>query len=355
MNSPTSKASGSQSGGPSSPGVLESLIEANRESVIVVDQELCVAAANLSADLVFGPTGTTLRNKRLSVAVRDLQLHEAFKQALDDRRSSNVKMDFFGLGRRSYDVHVSPIDLDGEPHAIGVFYDVTRVERHEKVRQEFLSNISHELRTPLTSIMAFVETLEDGAIDDKENNRRFLGVIHRNAERMHELIADILELSMIESGNVSIETKQVHLAGLVDEVLTALSSKAESREITLINNVARDARATADPVRLEQMLTNLIDNAIKFNRRAGTVIVSAMGSDEKVSISVADTGEGILPDHLPRVFERFYRSDRGRTREVGGTGLGLAIVKHLARLHGGGVSVTSVSGTGTLFTIELPV
>ncbi len=180
-------------------------------------------------------------------------------------------------------------------------------------------------------------------------------MIRRNAERMHELIADILELSMIESGNVSIQTKPLRLAGLVDEVFTALSSKAAEREVSLVNRISPDARAIADPVRLEQMLTNLVDNAIKFNRRGGSVVVTAVESDEKASIAVTDTGEGILPDHLPRVFERFYRADRGRTREVGGTGLGLAIVKHLARLHGGEVSVTSTPSHGTTFTIELPV
>jgi len=341
-------------GGTASLGVLDAVLEANRESALVVDRGMRVIAANRSANLVFGRSGESLTGRRLSEAVRDLQLHEAFEQAVADKVSSNVKMDFIGFGKRSYDVHVSHLDLDGEPHAIGVFYDVTRVERLEKVRQEFLSNISHELRTPLTSILAFVETLEDGAIDDKDNSLRFLSVIRRNAERMHELIADILELSMIESGNVSIETKQVRTAGLVDEVFTALSSKAAESEVTLVNDVARDAKAVADPIRLEQMLTNLIDNAIKFNRRAGTVTVSSNRSEKKVSISVKDTGEGILPDHLPRVFERFYRSDRGRTREVGGTGLGLAIVKHLARLHGGGVSVTSTPDEGTAFTIELP-
>ncbi|MGD9563978.1 MAG: sensor histidine kinase [Pyrinomonadaceae bacterium] len=334
--------------------ILERLLEANRESAIVVDDTRRVVAANRAAETVFGRQFGSLRSRRLSEVIRDLELHEAFGRTLDEGLSADAKLDFVGSGRRSYDLHVSPIDLDGRLHAIGVFYDVTQVERLEKIRQEFLSNISHELRTPLTSILAFVETLEDGAIDDPNNNRRFLGVIRRNAERMHELIADILELSMIESGNVSIQTKSLRPMNLVDEVFASLSSKAAAREVTLTNRVPADLRATADPVRLEQMLTNLIDNAIKFNRRGGDVTVTAALSDERVSISVADTGEGILPDHLPRVFERFYRADRGRTREVGGTGLGLAIVKHLARLHGGQVGVSSIPGQGTSFTIELP-
>lgn len=338
----------------SSVDILQRLLEANRESVIVVDISLRIVAANQAANLAFDRRTGQMNSRRLSEVIRDLPLHEAFTRALQDGSSTDVKVNFIGSGKRSYDIHVSPIDLDGRRHAIGVFYDVTQVERLEKIRQEFLSNISHELRTPLTSIMAFVETLEDGAIDDKENNRRFLGVIRRNAERMHELIADILELSMIESGNVSIHPKQVRLRGLVEEVFTALSSRAAERDVDLINDISADSKAQADPIRLEQMLTNLIDNAIKFNRTGGSVTLSVVESYEKASIMIRDTGEGILPDHLPRVFERFYRADRGRTREIGGTGLGLAIVKHLARLHGGEVSVTSTPSQGTVFTIDLP-
>ncbi len=335
--------------------ILQRLLEAGRESTIVVDRNRRIVAANAVASHSFVRQLGTIHNRLLSEIIRNLQLHEAFAAALDRKLPSDVKIDFVGTEKRSYEVHVSPIELGGVIYAIGVFYDVTQVERLEKIRQEFLSNISHELRTPLTSILAFVETLEDGAIDDRENNRRFLSTIRRNAERMNGLISDILELSLIESGNVSIETKPVRVRFLVDEVFLSLSSKAAEREIALINEVSEEAKAVADPVRLEQMLTNLIDNAIKFNRPSGNVAVSAVESGDKTSITVTDTGEGIFPEHLTRVFERFYRVDRGRTREVGGTGLGLAIVKHLSRLHGGEVSVESVPGRGTAFTIELPV
>ncbi len=334
--------------------ILQRILDATREGVLIVDASRRIIASNQAAYNSFARHNGSMQDRRLSEVIRDLSLHEAFGSALDSGESSDIKMDFIGSEKRSYDIHVSPIDLDGARHAIGAFYDVTQIERLERVRQEFLSNISHELRTPLTSIMAFVETLEDGAIDDKENNRRFLGVIRRNAERMHGLIADILELSMIESGNVTIETKPVRLFNLVEEVFTALSSKAATRDITLINQVPENIKVLADPVRLEQMLTNLIDNGIKFNRPAGTVTVTVDQTSEKTSISVGDTGEGILADHLSRVFERFYRADRGRTREVGGTGLGLAIVKHLARLHGGEVSVSSALSRGTKFVVELP-
>ncbi len=252
------------------------------------------------------------------------------------------------------DVHIAPIEFDKSKGAIGIFYDITQIERLERVRQEFLSNISHELRTPLTSILAFVETLEDGAIKDEENNQRFLKVIRKNAQRMHRLIDDILELSIIESGKITLELKKINLNQLVEEVFTNLSSKTKERRIKLKNEVSQDAFVFADAVRLEQMLTNLIDNAVKFNAEKGTVIVGFEEKNEKNIISVSDTGEGISGEHLQRIFERFYRTDRARSREIGGTGLGLAIVKHLARIHGGEVSVASALGKGSTFSIELP-
>jgi two-component system, OmpR family, phosphate regulon sensor histidine kinase PhoR len=335
--------------------ILQSILDTAREAVLVLDKSMRIKASNRAASDAFARGNGTLDDRRLSEVIRDMKLHEAFRVSIDRRQPSDIKLEIAGGEKRSYDIHIAPFELEGRRHAIGFFYDVTQIERLEKVRQEFLSNISHELRTPLTSIMAFVETLEDGAIDDKENNRRFLSVIHRNAERMHSLIADILELSLIESGNISIEKGQVRLAHLIDDIFDSLSSKAAERDILLTHDVSADVRVAADPGRLEQMLTNLIDNAIKFNRPAGNVEVGAVLGDRYNIISVADTGEGIIAEHLQRIFERFYRLDRGRTREVGGTGLGLAIVKHLARLHGGEVSVESELGRGTTFFIELPV
>jgi two-component system phosphate regulon sensor histidine kinase PhoR len=234
-----------------------------------------------------------------------------------------------------------------------VFFDVTRLERLERVRQEFLSNVSHELRTPLTAILAFVETLESGAIEDIENSQRFLAIIRRNANRMHTLIDDILQLSAIEAGNVPLRTEEIELYPLVNEVFASLAAAAKTRQIVLDNRVDQQAKVFADSRGLEQMLTNLIDNAIKFNRDGGRVSVTHKNG-LRDRIRVEDTGEGIPAQHLPRLFERFYRVDRARSREVGGTGLGLAIVKHLARAHGGEVAVESKLGEGSTFAIELP-
>ena len=342
--------------GSSADEMLQRLLNSTREAVVVVDETMRVRASNPVAYRAFGRGNGPLLDKRLSEVIRDLKVHDAFRRTVQSGTKEETKLEIItATGRLSYDVHVAALELGGRRHAIGYFYDVTQVERLERVRQEFLSNISHELRTPLTSIIAFVETLEDGAVDDKENNRRFLSVIHRNAERMHSLIADILELSLIESGNISIDKTQVRLAHLLNEIFDTLSAKAEERQIALVHDVDADCRVLADPGRLEQMLTNLVDNAIKFNVEGGSVEVTCRQTDSVSIVTVADTGEGIPRENLERVFERFYRLDRGRTREVGGTGLGLAIVKHLARLHGGEVSVESELGRGTAFHVELPI
>ena len=335
--------------------ILVNLLNSTRDAALVTNEQLKIVAANDAAYESFGRGNEKIEGRRLSEIIRDQTLHEGYRWTVDRREPSDFKLEIAGNDVKIFDVHIAPLDIEGKPWAIGFFYNVSQIERLERIRQEFLSNISHELRTPLTSILAFVETLEDGAIDDLENNRRFLGVIKRNAERMRCLISDILELSMIESGKVSVELRPVDLASLINAVFGDLSSKAAGRKVRLINNVDEGARVLADPVRLEQMLTNLIDNAIKFDRESGCVTVAHQRTSGRDLITVKDTGEGILPEHINRIFERFYRADKARTSDVGGTGLGLAIVKHLARLQGGEVSARSELGVGSTFTIELPL
>jgi two-component system, OmpR family, phosphate regulon sensor histidine kinase PhoR len=334
--------------------LLQKILETAREGVLVIDASMRIVQYNVPAAVAFGRDSLDLDSRRLSEVIRDLDLHETFRKAIVHQTSGDVRLELSTAEKRKFDVHVAPIEISGGNYAIGFFYETTQIDRLEKVRQEFLSNISHELRTPLTSILAFVETLEEGGINDAENNMHFLSVIRRNAERMHSLIADILELSLIESGTVAIDVREVKLGAEVQGVMNSLSNKAKERDIALKNLVPDGATVLADSVRLEQMLTNLIDNAIKFNRCGGCVTVELDQTVGRDIISVIDTGEGILPEHATRIFERFYRADRARSREVGGTGLGLAIVKHLARLHGGEVGVTSTLGTGTTFRIELP-
>jgi two-component system phosphate regulon sensor histidine kinase PhoR len=298
-----------------------------------------------------------LESQRHTQLTRNPAIYGAFLDGQKVLERSWIKDETHEPERQIYDLRVVPIGkvngngaADG---ALGVFFDITRTERLEHVRQEFLSNVSHELRTPLTSIIAFVETLETGAMEDTESCQRFLSIIRKNASRMQGLIDDILELTAIEGGNVTLRAAPVELYELVQEVCASLDAKAAAQSVTLENKVKAGVMVYADERRLEQMLTNLIENGIKFSREHSTVVISHE-SGTRDRILVQDNGDGIPAQHLERLFERFYRVDRARSRDMGGTGLGLAIVKHIALLHGGEVTVTSELGKGSTFTIHLP-
>jgi len=326
-----------------------------REGLLVVNKDMQVVAANPAARKLFSSTLSKLESQRLTELTRNPAIYSAFLDALKGEERTGVKVETHGPERQVFDLRVVPLSANGKglQGALGVFFDITRTEHLELVRQEFLSNVSHELRTPLTSILAFVETLQNGALDDRESSQRFLSIISKNASRMHGLIDDILELTTIEGGNVQLRLSPVKLAELVDEVTTNLHEKAELHHIQLVNSVPPATVVRADARRLERMITNLLDNGIKFGSEGGTVNIR-FESDSRDQIIVEDNGEGIPAQHLERLFERFYRVDRARSRDLGGTGLGLAIVKHLALLHGGEVTVKSELGKGTAFTIHLP-
>lgn len=335
--------------------LLDSTINEMREGLVVIDTDMRIVALNQAAQRLFAHVDSSIE-RRITEITRNPAIYDAFLDGVRGTERVGVKVETRDPERRVFDLRVVPLRSAANSSitgAIGVFFDVTRLERLENIRQEFLSNVSHELRTPLTSIIALSETLAVGAIDDPENNRRFVSIIQKNAARMHRLIDDILELSAIEAGNVKLHCETVPLRNLVDDVISSLSATASARNVELKNLVASQGNVYADPHRLVQMLTNLIDNAIKFNRDGGEVIVTLTNGDRD-RILVSDTGEGIPSHHLDRLFERFYRVDRARSRELGGTGLGLAIVKHLAKSHGGEVTVRSQIGEGTEFTIELP-
>lgn len=366
--------------------LFEATMNGMREGLLVVDTDMRVVASNTAAHRLFNPSLGKLDAQRLTELTRNPVIYNAFLDALKGIERSDVRVEIHGSERLVFDLRVVPLaGSQGRESpaqgALGVFIDVTRTEHLEQVRQEFLSNVSHELRTPLTAILAFIETLEAGAIDDKEASHRFLSIIRRNATRMHELIDDILELNAIEAGKVQVKVESVELHPIVNDVISSLANKAAAQSIVLDNAVPAETMVYADARRLEQMLTNLVENAIKFNRANGSVTIRfesvdrgsslrvSKGSEFRASeiqvkqndafardkIIVEDTGEGIPAQHVERLFERFYRVDRARSRELGGIGLGLAIVKHLARAHGGEVTVTSELGKGSIFTIELPL
>ena len=334
------------------PQLLDVALNEMREGVVVIDTDMRVVASNRAAQTVF--TKGDPRQSRLTELTRNPAIYDAFLDAVRGIEREGVRVETYDSGHKVFDLRVIPLRSSEEASiagAVGVFFDISRLERLEIVRQEFLANVSHELRTPLTSILASAETLESSINGTSESDKKFLSIIHKNAARMQRLINDLLELGAIE--NVKVDVEPVRLFPLVEDIVNSLSVGAAEKSITLENCIGKDVEVFADPHRLMQMLTNLVDNAIKFNLQGGTVTIEHRRDDFDI-ICVADTGEGIPAQHLDRLFERFYRVDRARSRNLGGTGLGLAIVKHLARAHGGDVNVTSRIGEGSEFTIRLP-
>src|SRR5262245_17677634 len=350
--------------------LLRSIVASVAEGLVITGRDSNVLIINDAArELLNTGYRPVIRLTNIS---RDPQLHKVLSQVLatGERAEARIETRPTALAapgeagtpnRRILRLHAAPLRLsdsqvDGGQvdGVVCALIDVTKLEMLERVRQEFLSNVSHELRTPLAAITAYTETLQDGGIDDPENALRFLHTIQRNVERMKALVNDISELSAIESGAARLTIERLPLGQIIVDVFNGLSHRAAKHGVTLHSQVAEDFYVNADRRRLEQILINLVDNAIKFNRPGGGVTVLAQDSGDSQTIKVCDTGPGIPPEHLPRVFERFYRVDKARSREAGGTGLGLAIVKHLALAHGGEAYVASEVGAGSEFAIKLP-
>ena len=341
--------------------LLRSILASVAEGLVITDRNSEVLLINDAARTLFGLGARPI--VRLTDLSREPQIHRTLSKVLSTGERVEAKLEVRASAgsaeKRILKLHAAPLRLDDDSidGVVSAFIDITKLERLERVRQEFLSNVSHELRTPLAAITAYTETLIDGGLDDPDNSLRFLNTIHRNAQRMRALVNDVSELSAIESGEVSLTPERLPLRQFVNDVFTGLTPRASEHGVRLDNQIAEEFYVTADRRRLEQIIINLVDNAIKFNHSGGSVSVSVeLAADRQQQIiRVHDTGSGIPAEHLPRVFERFYRVDRARSREAGGTGLGLAIVKHLARAHGGEAYVTSDVGVGSEFSIKLPV
>lgn len=263
-----------------------------------------------------------------------------------------VELELPGPPVRRVLVHASRTSV--EEGVVLLLEDVTDVRRLENVRREFVANVSHELRTPVSVIRASAEALIHGGLEDPERAIRFASALHRNAERLSRLISDLLDLARIESGRHAITVQPVGLWGLVDDIAFDRQTILDERRHTLVIDVADDIAVLADRSGLEQVITNLVDNAAKYTPAGGRIDIRARVVDDVVSIEVEDNGPGIPLEHRDRIFERFYRVDAGRSREMGGTGLGLSIVKHLVVIMGGDVRVEAGDGGGARFVVELP-
>ena len=244
--------------------------------------------------------------------------------------------------------------LVGSGGAVVVAYDVTEMRRLETMRRDFVANVSHELRTPVSVIRANAETLLDGALEEEKAARVFVQAVLRNSERLSNLIADLLDLSRIEAGHYEVLESRLNLHAIVHRVAESVKHKLEMKEMVLEISVEEHLEALGDAQALEQVLINLVENGIKYTPKGGRFLLRAQAVPDKVRIEVHDNGPGIAPEHRPRIFERFYRVDPGRSKEMGGTGLGLAIVKHLVGAMNGEVGMEPVEPNGSTFWVELP-
>jgi two-component system phosphate regulon sensor histidine kinase PhoR len=326
-------------------GVLSSM----NEGVLVVGSGGRIVLMNpaLRAMLLIGED---VIGKSVLQVVRNADLNRLVDNALRGEHAE-LEVDIGGLRPRRALVRATNLQ-DAPGSVLAVFVDVTELRRLETVRRDFVANASHELRSPLTTIRAAAETLA-GTDTDPDAAHRFAALIEKNAERLAALVDDLLELSRIESRELNLQLEPVDVGTVAERVLGQHSHRAQVKHIALTQDVASVPPVRADRRALEHVLGNLVDNAVKYCPEGASVRVSATSDDGLVHVAVSDTGPGIAPEHLPRLFERFYRVDAGRSRELGGTGLGLSIVKHLVEAMGGSASVESRPGAGSSFSFTL--
>ena len=327
------------------------LLNSMTEGLLVLDHEGRIQVTNRALLHLFKISGS-IAGQTILEAFRLHTLDEIVQRLSHERQVLDLELEIPGLQSRCVQVNAAAI-LDDENKRLGavlVFHDLTRLKQLENTRQEFVANVSHELRTPLSMIKGYAETLLHGAMNDPEVSARFLNTIDKHADRLAMIIDDLLTISQLEGGKLTLNLQPVDLNQAVLSVIEDLEARADEHRILLKNEVAPGIIVNADQARLKQVLWNLVENAIKYGKGQGNVWIGAEKvNDKQVHILVRDDGPGIPSEALPRIFERFYRVDKARSREAGGTGLGLSIVKHIIQSHGGRVWVESEIGVGSKF------
>jgi len=338
---------------------LQTILKGMSEGVLVVDRGGRIRMVNEALRKLF-PLPPEVLNRTLLELIRNADLEETIGEAIRNGKGSAFELTLPSFPERTFEVNVVGIysSSEGTPMegAIAVFHDISRLKELEKVRQDFVANVSHELRTPLTTIKGYAETLLDGALNE-DVAFRFTQIIKKNADRLTKIVEDLLMLSRIESREFHLNQEALPLQDLINDVFDYVREAAEKKKISIdrsepfpLLNIAVDRNY------IEQVLINLMDNAIKYTPDGGRIVISAVERDGKeIEVSVHDNGIGIPKEDLPRIFERFYRVDKGRSQESGGTGLGLSIVKHLVQAHGGKVWVESRLREGSTFHFTLPI
>jgi two-component system phosphate regulon sensor histidine kinase PhoR len=327
---------------------LEALLNSMNDGVIAVSPEMKVLWANQAI------TGIVHQPVRKGAPVTELVRHPDFLTTLRAALDSNSRETTIAAslaGRRSYSITAEPLPDGG---VVSVLHDISEIERVEKTRRDFIANVSHELRTPLTSIRGYAETLLESEEHVNGNVRDFLQVIRRNAERMSRLTEDLLVLARVESGEEKLDIRPHEAETLVTEAVSSMQENANAANVALQVAEVPDASVMADSYAIHQVFANLVSNALRYAQSGNKVVIGARKHPSTIEFYVRDFGPGIASEHLPRIFERFYRVDKARSRETGGTGLGLAIVKHIVLNHGGSVRVESSVGHGSTFFFSLP-
>jgi two-component system phosphate regulon sensor histidine kinase PhoR len=340
-------------------GKLESAFASMIEGVVVLDGQSRIESMNKGMKDIMTPQyPTDVIGKTPLEAFRNLELQNALERF---NQTSRPVFQEIHLGEEKpivLSVNISAVHgLPGnEKKTMMVFHDMTRLKKLERTREDFVANVTHEIKTPLTAIIGFIETLQDGTIEDEATQKQFLQTVADNAHRLNRLVDDLLTLSNIELGEMKLRLEEITVASVVDHVLPILDAKIVEKNLIIHKNLGPDlSLIVADRDRAAQVLLNVLDNAVKFTSEGGQVSISAFESDGNVIIQVADTGIGIPRSELPRIGERFYRVDKMRSRELGGTGLGLSIVKHLMKAHQGKVQIDSNIGRGTTVSLHFPI
>jgi len=332
---------------------LAAMLDSMQEAVVAITPEGQVRWSNAVMQRI---AGTQIRTGRPLVhSVRDPELLTCVRAALEQREVRSGRASSLASGR-VFEINATPLPSGG---ALAVLHDVTRIEAAEKSRRDFIANVSHELRTPLTSIQGYVETLIDEPSPNTETAHEFLGIILKNATRMNRITEDLLALASVESPDYKLVRQPIRANAMVQDAIDSLGGLVMDSGIELESTGAPDSPVAVDPDAMNQVFGNLIENALKYGKgskriRVGARLVESETASE-IEFTVQDFGPGISSEHLDRIFERFYRVDKGRSREAGGTGLGLAIVKHIVQAHGGRIWVESELGAGATFHFTLPV
>jgi two-component system, OmpR family, phosphate regulon sensor histidine kinase PhoR len=338
---------------------MKAVFSSMTEGVIALDSEEHVLGMNQAAAGILKCDPKTARGRSIQEVARNTALHKFVEETLSAGDSIEKDIPTTPDGEGLINGHGTILrDENGQQiGALVVFNDVTRLRRLENIRRDFVSNVSHEIKTPITAIKGFVETLRDGAVKDPEDAMRFLGIIEKHVDRLEAIIEDLLNLSKIEQASekegISLVESRMH--DILQNAIQVCHVAVADKKIKMETSCADALTASVDPTLLEQAIVNLLDNAIKYSDDGKTIQLRVTTEKDFVIIAVQDHGCGISEQHLPRLFERFYRVDKARSRQLGGTGLGLAIVKHIVQAHGGDIKVESIVGKGSTFTIRLPV